>query len=210
MPLTELFKAGSSVGALWHLSEHEEELLAMLNGKEQIPPSITNAAKRLEWAGARLLTSMLVAESGFDYRGIEKDTYGKPSPTGCPLFLSLSHSYPYVAAIVDPHFAVGIDLEQPKPKLLRVASRILSAKELSDAGDDVVKHYIYLCAKEVLIKIHGKKDLLLAENLQINAFTRQVTGDIIGKILVPHDQRVLNLRYRVTDQYVLVFNITPN
>lgn len=210
MPLTDVFRSGNSIGALWQLGESEEELLERLNGKEQIPPSITNQAKRLEWAGARLLTQLLLHEAGFEYLGIEKDQHGKPSPAGCDLHLSLSHSYPYVAAIVDADFPVGIDLEQPKSKLLRVAHRVLSSREAENAGNDVVKHCIYWCAKEVLIKIRGKKDLVLAENIQIDPFSRHEDGEIIGRILVADDQRILNLRYRVTSQYVLVYNLTPN
>jgi len=210
MPIKEMYRRGTSTVALWHLTESEQELQTMLESLEEIPGSLTNPEKRLEWAAARLLTKALMHDLGYFYKGIEKDPFGKPSPAGYEYHLSLSHSYPYVAAILDTSFSVGIELEQPKPKLLRVAPRVLSPSELQDAGDDLSKHCIYWCAKEVLIKIHGKKDLVLAENLEIESFSRDSKGEIIGRIIVPDNQRLIPLHYQVTSQYVLVYNRTPD
>ena len=60
----------------------------------------------------------------------------KPSLDQNSHHISLSHSYPYVAAQIDSH-AVGIDVEQPKEKLLRIAHRVFNKAEVKDAGTDL-------------------------------------------------------------------------
>jgi 4'-phosphopantetheinyl transferase len=190
--------------AFWEITETETELLKF--SSEEIPASITHAQKRLEWLSGRALTAVLMDALGIKYQGIVKDNFGKPYVRGYRHQLSLSHSYPYVAAILDKNHSVGIDLEQPKSKLLNIASRVLHQAELMDAGTNVVKHCVYWCAKEALIKIHGKKDLVLAQNLLIQPFLLKNDGDIIGKIIVAGKETEIPLWYRVYPHFVVAFN----
>ncbi|HYF66590.1 MAG TPA: 4'-phosphopantetheinyl transferase superfamily protein [Ohtaekwangia sp.] len=192
--------------AFWKITETEEFLREAIPFREDVPASLTHAQKRLEWLAGRLLTYTLMTALDQPYQGIVKDAFGKPSPKGSTYRLSLSHSYPYVAAILDAHDTVGIDLEQPKEKLLRIAPRVLSPPELHDAGSDLIKHCIYWCAKEALIKIYGKKDLVLAKNIQINAFKRFSEGEIIGRLIVNGNESIIPLYYKVNAQFVMVFN----
>jgi 4'-phosphopantetheinyl transferase len=206
MPL-EIFETGEKrAWALWRIEESETKLAELLTYKEDIPPSITNQQKRLEWLTGRLLTQTLLENFELIYAGIIKDEHGKPFVRDTGFHLSLTHSYPFAGAIIDRRNPVGIDLEQPKDKLLRIAHRVLSASELNDAGSDVVKHCIYWCAKESLIKIHGKKDLTLAQNLQIDPFDRNPQGNIIGRIIVNEYETVIPLYYKIFNQFVVVFN----
>jgi 4'-phosphopantetheinyl transferase len=206
MPL-EIFETGDKrAWALWRISETESELTALLSYREDVPETISNPRKRLEWITGRLLTQTLLDNFDLEYTGIIKDEFGKPYANDLPVHLSLTHSYPYVGVILDRKHLVGIDLEQPKEKLLRVASRVLSAEELQDAGDDIVKHCIYWCSKETLIKIYGKKDLTLSMNILISPFVLAPEGNIIGRIIVNEEERLIPLYYRIFSQFVVVFN----
>ncbi len=207
MPLERLVHEGSRTWALWNITEDEPELATMLADGHSIPATIHNPQKRLEWYAGRLVTQRLLERRGLPFKGITKDEHGKPSPSGYPFHLSLSHSYPFVAAVLDEHFPVGVDLEQPKSKLLRVAPRVLAPDELADAGSLITKHCVYWCAKESLIKIHGKKDLILAENIHIEAFELDQSGHIIGRIIVNQQETMVPLYYRVFPDFVLVFSI---
>jgi 4'-phosphopantetheinyl transferase len=207
MPLDKIVSEGKRAWALWKITETEAELRAHLSRQEKIPETISNEQKRLEWLTGRVITQCLLENFRLTYHGINKDVFGKPSPANYPFHLSLSHSYPYVAAILDQEHPVGIDLEQPKEKLLRVAPRVLSGGELNDAGSDVTKHCIYWCAKETLIKLYGKKDLVLAENLYITPFSRKEEGHITGKIIVMQRERLIPLYYRVFEGFTLVFSL---
>ena len=206
MPLENLHLGKNSAWALWRLAEDEHFLKARVPGLEPIPDHITNIHKRLEFIGARVLIAELLNQWGHDFHGLTKDEFGKPFPKNHPYQISLSHSYPYVAAIVQKEGAAGIDLEQPKPKLLRVAPRVLHAEELKDAGDDIIKHCIYWSAKESLVKIHGKKDLVFAEHIRINPFSREKQGFLVGRLIVDNEETVIPLQYFVEDNFVVVLN----
>jgi 4'-phosphopantetheinyl transferase len=123
-----------------------------------------------------------------------------------PYQLSLSHSYPYVGALIDKNKSVGIDVEQIKSKLLKIAPRVLHPTELKDAGDNEIKHCIYWCAKEALVKIYGKKDLVFAENLIIKPFTLQNQGNISGRIIVNSTETTIPLYYEVHNGFTVVLN----
>lgn len=206
MPL-EIFETGEKrAWALWRITESESELSSFLTYTEIVPDTIRNEAKRLEWLAGRLITQTLLENFNTPYQGITKDEHGKPFLRNVSFQLSLSHSYPYVAAIIDRDVTVGIDLEQPKEKLLRVAARVLAPREAADAGDDIEKHCIYWCAKEALIKIHGKKDLTLASQLIIDPFRKEEEGNIIGRIIVNDTETLIPLYYRLFRRFVVVFN----
>ena len=206
MPLENLHQGKNSAWALWRLSEGEDFLTGLVPNIEAIPETITNEYKRLEFIGARVLIAELLKQWGHDFHGLTKDEFGKPYPKNYPYQISLSHSYPYVAAIIQKDGAAGIDLEQPKPKLLRVASRVLHPEELQDAGDDIVKHCIYWSAKESLVKIHGKKDLAFAENIRIRPFSMGKQGFLIGRLIVNGIETAIPLQYFVEDNFVVVLN----
>jgi 4'-phosphopantetheinyl transferase len=192
--------------AIWHITETEQNLLGKLSSMEDSPPSITNPNKRLEWLASRLLICDLMQKMKMNYQGLDKDNFGKPMMRGHNIHVSITHSYPYVAAVIDRHNYVGIDLEQPKEKLLRIAPRVLDTSELEDAGVDVIKHCIFWCAKETLIKVHGKKDLIFSENIKIKSFTREIEGNILGRIIVDDNETIVPLYYIVESDFVLVFN----
>lgn len=190
--------------AIWKITEPEQELSSRILPADRIPGSITNYQKRLEYASARVLLKHLLERWSLPYNGLFKDVFGKPFFIEHNIELSLSHSYPYVAAIINRSKPVGIDLEQPKQKLLNIAPRILHASELEDAGNDVVKHCIYWSAKESLVKVHGKKDLAFSENLLIEPFSRENRGYLTGRIAANGISEAVPLYYEVYDSFVIV------
>jgi 4'-phosphopantetheinyl transferase len=206
MPLEKIHTENDRVWGLWHIEEREDELLSLADITEAIPSTLTNPNKRLEHIAARALVKSLMNSVNAPYRGIRKDEFGKPFPQDSDFQLSLSHSYPYVAALLDRNDSAGIDLEQFKPKLLKIAPRVLSVAELENAGNDVKKHCVYWCAKEALIKIYGKKGLVLAQNLQIEPFELRNEGHISGKIIVNDTETKVLLYYQVNDEFAVVLN----
>lgn len=206
MGLEKLAIEGPRAWGLWKIEEEERVLHNYLPLPEPVPDNISNPKKRLEWLAGRVLVNAVMQGLGMRYQGIDKDEHGKPFPRGCNYQLSLSHSHPYVAVLMDATHPVGVDLEQPNEKLFRIGPRVLHPQELADAGVDLVKHCIYWCAKEALIKVHGKKDLVLAENLRITPFVRENDGDILGRIIVDGSESVIPLQYRVFPGFVVVFS----
>jgi phosphopantetheinyl transferase len=205
MPLEKIVLEHDRAWGIWQIRENESELSALLPA-ETVPASIHHTSKRCEYLSARLLVREIMTKMGMTYRGIVKDDYGKPFLHAYPHQLSLSHSYPYVAALIDQHESVGVDIEQPKQKLFKIAPRVMHATELADAGDDLWKHCIYWCAKEALLKVHGKKDISFAESLLISPFSRKNDGDITGRIVVANKTVHVPLWYALYPNFVMVFN----
>ncbi|MFZ5971323.1 MAG: 4'-phosphopantetheinyl transferase family protein [Bacteroidota bacterium] len=203
MPLAQLQKQGGSILALWHIAETENELA--FASMEAVPEEILSPQKRLEYLAARTLLKQVAEQAGAEYIGVHKDEHGKPYLKNLPQQISLSHSFPYVAVQWHDTRPVGIDIEQPKDKLLRVATRVLAPAELVDAGNDVVKHCVYWCAKEAMYKLYGKRGLHFHSQLLVAPFSLSVEGRLQGTILAGQTKQKAALGYRVTKNYVLAF-----
>jgi len=209
MPLIKMQHTGNqSAWALWFISETEQELTSI--NDERPDSTIINSSKRLEWQAGRVLLRQLAEQFDLDYQGTVKNEFGKPYLKNLTHHISLSHSFPYVAAQIDPLHEIGIDLEQPKSKLLNIAHRILSPTELMDAGSDVVKHCVYWCAKETMYKAYGKKGLHFSNQLNVNPFQLLNAGDLQGKINANDRSFDLPMTYIIQPDYVLVYTKTES
>lgn len=208
MPLEKLeYQAEERAWGIWKITEKEQELLDQVKDYESVSDTITHPEKRLEFIAGRVLARNLLEALGKSFEGVTKDVFGKPFFKRNTFQLSLSHSYPYVAAITDIQKPVGIDLEQIKTKLLKIGPRVLHPSELEDAGNDEIKHCIYWCAKEALIKIYGKKDLVFSEHLLVSPFRLEKTGFLTGKIIINETETTVPLQYFVYDNFTIVFNV---
>jgi 4'-phosphopantetheinyl transferase len=205
MPLEKIVVESDRAWALWKITEDEKSLHAEIDAYETLSDTLTNPQKRLEWLAGRVTTKEVMKSLQLRFKGITKDEQGKPFPKGYDFQLSLSHSFPYVAVLMEKGVSVGIDLEQPKEKLLRIASRIHHDAEIRDLGTDIVKHCIYWCAKESLLKRYGRKDLIFAENMFIEPFHRENEGDIMGKTIIGGVESMIPLHYIVYPNFVVVF-----
>lgn len=190
---------------LWRITEGEEDLRMMAG--ESCPADVVVPQKRMEFLAGRSLVRTLVEAFGLRYRGITKNPFGKPLLMGLPVEVSLSHSTPYVAAQLHRAKAVGIDVEQPKEKLLRVAPRVLSLEEQLDAGDNVLKHCVYWCAKEALYKIHGERGLHFSTQLLVDPFTLHERGTLRGTIKTNLMSTSIDLGYSAQPTFALAFTL---
>lgn len=206
MPLDKLESSAEYAWGLWHIRETEDELIGLIREFETVPDNIKHEQKRLEFCVGRVLAKTLLEKLGGSFEGIVKDGFGKPFFRNNSYQLSLSHSYPYVGALIHTSKSAGIDVEQIKGKLLKIAPRIMHPEELQDAGSDETKHCIYWCAKEALVKIYGRKDLTFAENLVISPFELKNKGNITGRIIVNHTETAIPLYYEVHPGFTVVFN----
>ena len=209
MPLVKMEKTAKQCGwAIWFIEETKEELDSL--STEVCPSEIVSVQKKLEWLAGRIVIKKLVEQSGLAYQGLRKDEFGKPFLVQHPNPISLTHSFPYVAAQIDSYESVGIDLEQPKEKLLKIAPRIMADYELADAGQDIVKHCVYWCAKEALYKVYGKRGLTFSNHLNIEPFNIQRSGELKGRIDDHGIEIKVDLCYTIQPDYVLVYTKTKS
>jgi len=211
MPVVKIHRIneGQSFG-LWKLEESEEELLYAMRQDPimELPsPDISNEIKRKEHMAGRLILKALVEENDLCYEGIYKDEVGKPHLNKHPHHISLTHSFPWVGAIISLNEPVGIDLEQPKEKLKKIAYKFLNDAELKSVGDDVEKLCIYWCAKEALYKLLGKKGIIFKLNLSLDSFEIKDETLIVGNVIVNDIHDCYSMKAVKINNTFLVYSI---
>jgi 4'-phosphopantetheinyl transferase len=74
---------------------------------------------------------------------------------------------------------VGIDIEQVKEKVERIASRFLQPKELAFISNEYKIQQLYACwcVKEAVYKCHGQKEVSFMDDILIKPFTFAVQGE---------------------------------
>lgn len=206
MPITKIEVSPGRAWGVWKIGEDELSLIEQTEGLESIPENIRHPNKRLEFIAGRVLVKHLMEKVNLPFHGLTKDEFGKPLLKNCSWQVSLTHSFPFVAALLHATHSPGIDLEQLNPKLIGMGPRIFHISELHDAGTDVTKHTVYWCGKEALMKIYGRRDVVFAENLLIEPFSLNKEGQLHGRIIVNNTETRVTLQYYLLDNFVLVMN----
>ncbi len=207
MPLfvTRNIHAGCKL-ALWKLKygeefQEEEDLLS--DAERAYLQNMVHPLRRMQWLASRRLVRQLTGGQA----AILYDRFSKPYLRDGGYRISISHSYDYVAVILDRHHETGIDIERIKDKVLRIQNKFMSADELQAVGgkDRAEKLYVYWCAKECLYKLYGKKELLFAKNIFIHPFTYDAEGELSGEIRTESYVSEHRLRYEKMDGYMLAY-----
>ena len=202
---------GTTVG-VWHCTEEAEQLRSMLvldPGDEKIYAAIRNATRKIQWLGCRMLLSSFLQTREIR---IHYNEFGKPSLINSSAKISLSHSGGYSAAILSTTYSAGIDLEEVRKRIARVADRFLSEDELSIAfGEDrLEKLTLFWCVKEAVYKIIGKPDLDMQHEICIESFNYLCasSGKLSARIKLEDKEISIPVAYHLFDQFVLAWALT--
>jgi len=103
--------------------------------------------------------------------------------------------------------AVGIDLEKPRDKILKIAKKFLNGVEQAFSRLDVVKTTILWSVKESLYKLHGRKFVVFSENLEAKPFQLEKEGLIQGLIKIDSNIDEINLQYICYEDFVITYTI---
>jgi phosphopantetheine--protein transferase-like protein len=171
--------------ALWKIEEKAEDLynqLQLSTEEKTFVEQISNGKRHLHWLGTRvLLRKMLHTEEFID---CQVDEHGKPYLVSLPYHISLSHSFDYAAVMISKKHPVGIDIEQIKEKVERIAHKFLKKKELNFINPDHKIEHLYACwcAKEALYKCNGEKEISFLDNILLNPFNFEEHGVIYAHL----------------------------
>jgi phosphopantetheinyl transferase len=110
---------------VWKIEETEE----FFKGNVPVHRDVTHPHKRLQHLAGRFLLQFLFPD--FPYHLIEIADTRKPYLPGEQYHFSISHCGDFAAAIVSKDSRVGIDVEEPMEKVLRIADKFLSKEEYS-------------------------------------------------------------------------------
>ena len=126
--------------------------------------------KKLESSAARFSLWSLcqqISEGPWDLR---KDERNRPYFDQSDYHISLSHSFPFVAAIISHKKSVGIDLERFGRQVGKIGPRFLSAEEWNrwqDSHSDLTKAWT---CKEAIYKAMGVPGLAFQQDIQLPSF----------------------------------------
>ena len=108
-----------------------------------------------------------ISEGPWDLR---KDERNRPYFDQSDYHISLSHSFPFVAAIISHKKSVGIDLERFGRQVEKIGPRFLSAEEWNlwqDSHSDLTKAWT---CKEAIYKAMGVPGLAFQQDIQLPSF----------------------------------------
>jgi phosphopantetheinyl transferase len=164
--------------AIWQISEDETFFL------EKVPLSrqITHPAKRLQHLAGRYLLQYLFPD--FPLRLIQVADTRKPFLPEDPYHFSISHCGCYAAAIVSTTHRVGIDIEQPTQRILRIIPKFMSPTEQKlinyIRNEELLIRYGTLCwsIKEAMYKWYafGKIDFIRDLIIESLEFENEISG----------------------------------
>ena len=126
--------------------------------------------KKLESSAARFClwnVCQQISEGPWDLR---KDERNRPYFDQSDYHISLSHSFPFVAAIISHKKSVGIDLERFGRQVEKIGPRYLSAEEWNrwqDSHSDLTKAWT---CKEAIYKAMGVQGLAFQQDIQLPSF----------------------------------------
>ena len=189
--------------AVWHITESIGEIFPMVHNMDRSDvKDIFLEKKKLETIATRILLQKLVVDSGLNYHGTLKDVHGKPHLSSHDaVHVSISHSFPYAAAILDKHGPTGIDIESPREQINRIKHKFLSHEELNNDLDidELTKLW---CAKECLYKIYGRRSVIFSKDIRIKPHEN---GLLTGEIDINNNKKIYELGVEKISEHWLIF-----
>jgi|GEM_PF-890826 len=172
----------TALAAIWHIEE-PESFFAEGTG---IDTTIKSEKRRIEHLCGRYLLKHLKEDIAL--HKITPDEHDKPRIENNEPFFSISHSWPYVAAVVDTHGEAGIDIQVPHERIQTIQHKFLSEDEQGLFKNRPELITIGWCAKEAVYKWQGRRGIEFIEGLPITHFKRNAVDfdmSIYSKITVP-------------------------
>ncbi|MFT4737684.1 MAG: 4'-phosphopantetheinyl transferase [Cyclobacteriaceae bacterium] len=185
--------------AVWNISETENQLEQLIH--EDIP--VMRPDKRSEWIVTRILARYLSELFDKTYQGVAALDSGKPYLIGQSCEISITHSFPMAAVMINLRKACGIDLELHREKLILVQEKFLHEKEYQHKGDVSALCKIW-SGKEAIFKTFGDKNLSFKEELWIEF---QTPFRATGHMLKVGKEQKYELCYEQLKEYQLCYNL---
>jgi phosphopantetheinyl transferase len=148
---------------IWKIEESEEFF------KANVPQhrDVTHPHKRLQHLAGRFLLQYLFPD--FPYELIRIADTRKPFLPEEQYHFSISHCGDYAAAIVSRNRRVGVDIEIPVEKIIRVRDKFLSPEEVGLFGElDIDRLTQAWSAKEAVFKWFGDGGIDFREHIHLS------------------------------------------
>ncbi|MFL9483683.1 4'-phosphopantetheinyl transferase family protein [Chitinophagaceae bacterium LWZ2-11] len=190
--------------AVWKIEEDLDFFLQKVPLKREI----THPHKKLQHLAGRYLLRFLYPE--FPNEEILIADTRKPFLPAEQYHFSISHCGNYAAAIVSTDKRVGIDIEIPTEKVLRIRNKFLHEEELNlfpvQSTEHLIEHSTVLwSAKEAMFKWWGRGEVDFKEMMRLDAFSFKQQGTINGCFTKESVSIDLQLHYQIFEELCLVW-----
>lgn len=164
---------------------------------------ITTEKRQKEFLSTRLLINEL---QGHPVE-VTYDANGKPFLRNSDEKISFTHSGKWVAVIVHPEKSVGIDLECPSSRILKVAQRFTGEKEREyfRIPENERELLLIWCAKEAIYKMKGSEVTDFALTMEVLPFRAEAAGEFVLRLLT--DGKECLIQYKLNDDYALTWSV---
>ena len=133
-----------------------------------------NRQKLLEEGKTFILREQAILPEALQY-----NAEGKPFLLNSKVGLSISHTSELLCMAFNSLGCIGIDLETPRPALIKVAAKFLTPQEMQSVGQSLSALCGYWCAKEALFKYHGVKGAFLKSHFNVTGLWPHLEGCIV-------------------------------
>lgn len=183
MPLFKTIQVDKTTQILvWKITESLEDLTTGIVLTSTNKTRFESMKSEIHQKGF-LSVRQLLKEVNYKDSDVLYDTFGKPSLKNGK-YISITHSFTFVAIIISDKNPVGIDIEKQRDKIVKIAPKFTAIHEYKSIVNHnalVRKLTIVWGAKESLYKIYGKKKLLFLHHIYVDDFaldTQKTTGEI--------------------------------
>lgn len=187
---------------VWKIEETEDFF------KENVPQhrDVTHPRKRLQHLAGRFLLRFLFPD--FPYHLIEIADTRRPFLREAQYHFSISHCGDFAAAIVSADKRVGIDIEIPVEKIIRIQDKYLSKPEKDEfkiTGDNTNPGLFTLLwsAKESVFKWYGDGEVDFKRHIQLSNLQKETIDCYFTKT-----NSTLNIFYIYFNQLILCWVVS--
>jgi 4'-phosphopantetheinyl transferase len=195
-----------SILGVWKIEEDQNTLLELVSldtDEKKRYNSFSSTSRKLEYLSVRALLSELIGHNA----KIVYNKNNKPFLQDGSRFISISHSHKLTAILLSTNEKVGIDLEFMSTNIAAFAFKFINRKEKVSKQIDERRYHLYIhwCAKEALYKICDKEGISIRNNITIDPFTVNESGEIKGHVHTNKINESFDLFYSKYDNYAIVW-----
>ncbi len=211
MPLFKKIIDKNFILEVWELTEPESFFIPYKENFSANPENLDKIhveQRRKEWLCSRFVGWRIAIEMEGHCAGIWSDLYNKPHIKNSTLQISISHAKPYVAVLVHKTSSCGVDIEEKREKLQRLAHKFLTPNELNQANSKIDALALAWGAKEAIYKLYGRKKLIFKEHISLsNLNVIQKNGILKSKLNVDNNSSIIELKYEFFNNHILVYTV---
>lgn len=194
---------------LWHIEEDLDTLVEGISFDDQEKNRFNafgSDIRKKQWLAYRRLLKEMTGDPGLKIHYTEE---GKPYIPGSNKGISVSHTDNYAAVIMAEDSEAGIDIEFPKPRILKIRKKYLHPEEDTGiAGEDIEELTTYWCAKEALYKLNGRKYLDFKTELRVSRKGAH-SSVLEGRLITPELEGTFDVFAERMDDLICVYVIKP-